>query len=53
MKLRHLGMSALVLLASLTSLTALAQANYPNRPIKLIIPFTPGGVTDTSGRYIA
>jgi tripartite-type tricarboxylate transporter receptor subunit TctC len=53
MKLRHLGMFALVLLASLTSLTALAQANYPNRPIKLIIPFTPGGVTDTSGRYIA
>lgn len=53
MKLRHLWMSAMVLLASLTSLTALAQANYPNRPIKLIIPFTPGGVTDTSGRYIA
>jgi len=53
MKLRHLGMSLIVLLASLSSLTALAQANYPNRPIKLIIPFTPGGVTDTSGRYIA
>ena len=53
MKLRHLWMSAMVLMAGLTSLSALAQANYPNRPIKLIIPFTPGGVTDTSGRYIA
>jgi len=30
-----------------------AQSNYPNRPIRLIIPFTPGGVTDTSGRFIA
>ncbi|MBJ7503167.1 MAG: tripartite tricarboxylate transporter substrate binding protein [Polynucleobacter sp.] len=35
------------------SLTSHAQTNYPNRPIRLIIPFTPGGVTDTSGRYIA
>jgi tripartite-type tricarboxylate transporter receptor subunit TctC len=33
--------------------TALAQADFPNKPIRLIIPFTPGGVTDTSGRYIA
>jgi tripartite-type tricarboxylate transporter receptor subunit TctC len=34
-------------------LTSYAQSNYPNRPIRLIIPFTPGGVTDTSGRFIA
>ena len=32
---------------------SLAQSNYPNRPIRLVIPFTPGGVTDTSGRFIA
>jgi tripartite-type tricarboxylate transporter receptor subunit TctC len=29
------------------------QSDFPNKPIRLIIPFTPGGVTDTSGRYIA
>jgi tripartite-type tricarboxylate transporter receptor subunit TctC len=30
-----------------------AQTSYPNKPIRLIIPFSPGGVTDTSGRIIA
>jgi tripartite-type tricarboxylate transporter receptor subunit TctC len=40
-------------LASIFSFNVSAQSTYPNRPIRLIIPFTPGGVTDTSGRYIA
>jgi tripartite-type tricarboxylate transporter receptor subunit TctC len=33
---------------------ALAQVDaYPNRPVKLVIPFAPGGSTDQVGRVIA
>lgn len=35
------------------SAAASAQDNYPNRPIKLLIPFPPAGITDLSGRLIA
>jgi len=53
MKLHRYLTSAFILLVALSPLLSLAQDNYPNRPIRLIIPFTPGGVTDTSGRFIA
>src|SRR5438477_1479051 len=32
---------------------ALAQARYPDRPIKLIVPFAPGGATYVAGRLWA
>ncbi len=30
-----------------------AQSDYPNKPIKVIIPFAPGGGTDITGRTVA
>lgn len=32
---------------------AMAQDNWPTRPIKLVIPFPPGGPTDVTGRVLS
>ncbi|HYF18561.1 MAG TPA: tripartite tricarboxylate transporter substrate binding protein [Ramlibacter sp.] len=39
--------------AALHGLPALAQAAYPERPIRLLVPFPPGALTDTLGRLVA
>ena len=51
---RKLLASVLTLTAlGLTGPTALAQSAYPNKPIRLIVPFPPGGPTDIMGRVAA
>jgi len=44
--------STLALLA-LGVVTAHAQAGYPDRPVKIIVPIAPGGSYDLVGRHIA
>ena len=48
--MRGLGGGGLALFASRP---AMAEAAYPNRTIKLIVPYPPGGTTDLLGRFIA
>ena len=46
-------MKKLACLLAAFAIACAAHAQYPDRPIKLIVPFAPAGVTDTSGRVIA
>jgi tripartite-type tricarboxylate transporter receptor subunit TctC len=45
-------LTAAALLAALTG-SALAQANYPERPVMLVVPYAAGGPVDTIARIIA
>jgi tripartite-type tricarboxylate transporter receptor subunit TctC len=46
--------SAVALVAGLLAVTAaFAQQDYPNRPIKVVVPFSPGGAVDGPMRAIA
>jgi tripartite-type tricarboxylate transporter receptor subunit TctC len=36
-----------------TPFTASAQSDYPTKPVKIIVPFPPGGTSDVMGRMIA
>ena len=42
-----------VLATAVACSTAVAQGAYPNKPLRLIVPFAPGQVTDWLGRMLA
>jgi len=37
----------------LTAAAAAASAAYPDRPVRMVVAWPPGGVTDTVGRFVA
>ena len=50
---RRTVLATTVALATLTAGGAMAQANYPDKPIRLVIAFPPGGPTDLVARVLA
>jgi tripartite-type tricarboxylate transporter receptor subunit TctC len=51
---KYIAQAAILSIAfSFTSGTAFAQADYPSKPIKILVPFPPGGTSDVMGRMMA
>jgi tripartite-type tricarboxylate transporter receptor subunit TctC len=51
--MKRLGILALSLLCLVTAGAAQAQDKYPSKPIKIIVPYVPGGATDIVARILA
>ena len=50
---RSLARAAFSVTAILAAATALAQADYPKQPIRMVVGFTPGGISDVLARALA
>jgi len=48
---RHIPLA--ILLASIVLIARASAEEFPNRPITWVVPFAPGGITDTTSRIVA
>jgi tripartite-type tricarboxylate transporter receptor subunit TctC len=48
--MKRIGLGLALLCLAFGSLTASAQDKYPSRPVKIVVPYAPGGATDITSR---
>jgi tripartite-type tricarboxylate transporter receptor subunit TctC len=49
----HIARRTLLAAALCVPVVARAETDYPNRPVRIVVPFPPGGPTDVVGRIVA
>ena len=50
---RLFKMASLALASCALCASSFAQSDYPSKPIKLVVPYATGGVSDAVGRVLA
>ena len=50
--MRRLGLGLTLLCLAFGTVTASAQDKYPSKPVKIIVPYAPGGATDIVARIL-
>jgi len=51
--IRGLGLCSALLMVALCVGTAQAQSGYPDKPVRIVLPYGPGGIADVTTRLVA